>query len=47
MSFITESRSIIQQQEPSMTEVGMVSRVEEVGFWKIDFRQCFYFRSVR
>ena len=28
--------SIILHQEPSMTEVGIVSRVEKVGFWKID-----------
>ena len=44
--FITEST--ILHQEPRLTEVGMVvSRVEEVGFWKIDFRHCVYFKSVR
>ena len=33
--------------EPSMAELGMVCRVEKVGFWKIDFRHCVYFMSVR
>ena len=44
--FITEST--ILHQEPRLTKVGMVvSRVEEMGFWKIDFRHWVYFRSVR
>ena len=42
--FTTES--IILHQEPSVTEVVMICRVEKVGFWKIDFRHCVYFRSV-
>ena len=44
--FIT--KSTILHQEPRLKEVGMiVSRVEDVEFWKIDFRHCVYFRSVR
>ena len=38
--------SIILYQKPRVTEVGMVSRMEEVEFWKIDFRHRVYFRSV-
>ena len=42
------SQSTILYQEPRLIEVGIVlSRVEEVGFWKTDFRHCVYFTSVR
>ena len=46
VTFITEST--ILHQEPRLSKVGMVvNRVEEMGFWKMDFRHCVYFRSVR
>ena len=44
---LRDTESIILYHEPSMTEVGTVCRVEKVGFWKIYFRHCVYFRSVR
>ena len=37
---VPSSQSTILHQEPRLTEVGMVvSRVEEMRFWKVDFRR--------
>ena len=44
---LRDTESIILYDEQSMTEVRTVCRVEKVRFWKIDFRHCVYFRSVR
>ena len=47
VDLLKEALKGLLHQEPRLSEVGMVvSRVEEVGFWKIYFMHCFYFRNV-